>query len=407
VIPPGLADKFFAAYDSLKQHRLRSLLTILGIVIGITTVIALQSMVNGLNKTVEEQFKSIGADMISVNLTEWGIQIGPRQRKPRKRLTMEDSDAIARQCPSVRAVAPTIYERQQVKYRATIRGPLTICGTSESFAKIENYPVSYGRFLTEGDVARSRAVAVLGNNVTGELFGLEQPVGKTIRIANRSYDVIGVFEEKGAIFGESQDDIIVIPATTFEKQFGKLRTVNISVLPYSKAYVPAAKEEIRLILRRRRGVAPGEEDDFALNTADQLIAQFKQLTGVIFAAMVGIGGLSLLVGGIGIMNIMLVSVTERTREIGIRKALGAKRKTIRFQFMTEAVILCLAGGLLGVLLGLGIATLVDKVSPVPASTTVGTVLVGLIFSSIVGMVFGYFPAARAARLNPIDALHHE
>jgi putative ABC transport system permease protein len=407
VIPPGLADKFLAAYDSLKQHRMRSLLTILGIVIGITTVIALQSMVNGLNKTVERQFKSIGAEMISVNLYEWGIQIGPRQRKPRKRLTMEDSDALARQCPSVRAVAPTIYERQQVKYKATIRGPLTICGTSEPFAEIENYPISYGRFLTEADVARSRAVAVLGSEVTEELFGLEQPVGKKLRIANRSYDVIGVFEEKGAIFGESQDNIIVIPATTFEKQFGKLRTVNISVLPYSKAYVAAAKEEIRQILRRRRGVPPGEPDDFALNTADQLISQFKQLTGVIFAAMVGVGGLSLMVGGIGIMNIMLVSVTERTREIGIRKALGAKRRTIRFQFMIEAVILCLAGGILGVLFGLGIATLVDSVSPVPASTTAGTVLVGLIFSSVVGMIFGSFPAARAARLNPIDALRYE
>ncbi len=407
MIPPGLLDKLFSAYDSLRQHRMRSLLTILGIVIGITTVIALQSLVNGLNKTVEEQFKSIGSEMISVNLYEWGVQFGPRKRKPRKRLTMEDSDAIARQCPSVTAVAPTIYSRQQIKYRSVVRGPLTVCGTTEPYAGIENFPVAFGRFLSHADITKSRAVAVLGYPVNQELFGLEQSVGKKIRIGGRSYAVIGVFEEKGAIFGDSQDEIVIIPATTFEKQFGRSRSVNISVLPKEKAYVSVTKEEIRLVLRRRRGVPPGDEDDFALNTADQLITQFKQLTGVIFAAMVGIGGLSLLVGGIGIMNIMLVTVTERTREIGIRKALGAKRRTIRIQFLTEAVILCLVGGILGVAFGLGIAILVDKLSPVPASATLGTVLVGLIFSSIVGVVFGAFPAARAARLNPIDALRYE
>ncbi len=320
---------------------------------------------------------------------------------------MEDTDAIARLCPSVATVAPTLYTRQQVRYRSVSRPAIQIVGTTNPFVVIENYPPGAGRFLTDTDVSRSRHVAVLGHDIAQQLFGHEQPLYKKIRIGNRAYDVVGILAKKGAIFGENQDELIAIPATTFEKKFGKYRSVNISVLPIDKAHVDVAKEEIRLVLRKRRRVAPGEPDDFALNSAQQLMVQFKQFTGIVFAAMVGIGGLSLLVGGIGIMNIMLVSVTERTREIGIRKALGATRREIRDQFLTEAVLLCLAGGVLGVALGLGLAFLTARISPVPAAASLGTVLLGLGFSSAVGLIFGAFPAIRAAKLNPIDALRYE
>ncbi|MBN1424426.1 ABC transporter permease [Candidatus Fermentibacteria bacterium] len=402
----GWGDWLSTAYVALRMHRMRSLLTILGIVIGITTVIALQALVNGLNRTVESQFKSIGADMISVNLYDWGIQFGPRTRKPRKPLTMEDCEAVAR-CPSVKAAAPTIYDRQQLRYRKKAVGPLTVCGTGEPFPRIENYAVASGRFFTDADVIRARWVAVIGHDVQRDLFGVEDPRGKTIKIASRTYDVIGVLATRGAIFGESQDNLVAIPATTFQNHFGKQRSVNISAQPVSRDRAEVAKEEIRIALRRTRGVRPGEPDDFALNTADQLITQFKQLTGAIFAAMVGIGGLSLLVGGIGIMNIMLVSVTERTREIGIRKALGARRRDIRGQFLAEAVLLCLVGGVAGVTLGLGLAALIGSVSPLDAAVTPGTVVLGLAFSSVVGIGFGLLPAVRAARLNPVDALWYE
>jgi putative ABC transport system permease protein len=406
IIPAGWGERLATAYGALRMHRMRSLLTILGIVIGITTVIALQALVNGLNRTVETQFKSIGADMISVNLYDWGIHFGPHKRKARKPLTMEDTDAVGH-CPSVKAVAPTIYERQQLRYRTKTVGPLTICGTTEPYPRIENYAVAHGRFLTDSDVERARWVAVIGSDVQRDLFGLEDPVGKKMRIADRVYDVVGVLSPRGAVFGESQDNLVAIPATTFQNHFGKQRTVNISALPVSRSKVEVAKEEIRIALRRTRGVRPTEPDDFALNTADQVITQFKQLTGAIFAAMVGIGGLSLLVGGIGIMNIMLVSVTERTREIGIRKALGARRRDIRYQFLAEAVLLCLAGGVLGVSLGLGLAAFIGKISPLDAAVTPGTVILGLVFSSVVGISFGLLPAIRAARLNPVDALWYE
>jgi len=403
----SVPERLRSSYDSLRQHKTRSILTILGIIIGITTVIALQSMVNGLNKTVERQFKSLGADMISVNLHEWGIRFGPRMRKPRPRLTMDDSEAIGELCPSVATVAPTLYEHQRLRYGShTMRG-VEVVGTTEPFTRIENYELDYGRFLTEADISRRKDVTVLGFDAALGLFGAEQPLGKRIRIGSRAYEVVGVLEEKGAIFGESLDELVIIPATTFEKQFGRLRTVNISVLPIDRAHAVAAREEIRILLRRRRKVSPGDPDNFAINTAQQLVDQYKQLTGVIFAAMVGIGGLSLLVGGIGIMNIMLVSVTERTREIGIRKALGATRREIRFQFLTEAVILCGIGGIIGVLLGVGLAMLTARLSSVPAAATPGTILIGLTFSSSVGLVFGALPAIRAARLNPIDALRHE
>ena len=403
----SVPERFRSSYDSLRQHKTRSVLTIIGIIIGITTVIALQSLVNGLNKTVERQFKSLGADMISVNLYEWGIQFGPRLRKQRPRLTMEDTEAIATRCPSVDMVAPTLYEHQRLKYGSHTMNGVEVVGTTGPFTRIENYSLEYGRFLNDADVMRRKDVTVLGSDVVRELFGAEQSLNKRIRIGLRAYEVVGILKEKGAIFGESLDELVIIPATTFEKQFGRLRTVNISVLPVDRAHAEAAREEIRLLLRRRRNVSPKDPDNFAINTAQQLVDQYKQLTGVIFAAMVGIGGLSLLVGGIGIMNIMLVSVTERTREIGIRKALGATRREIRFQFLTEAVILCMAGGIIGVLLGLGLAALTANVSPVPAAATPGTVLVGLLFSSGVGIVFGALPAIRAARLNPIDALRYE
>jgi len=403
----SVPERFRSSYDSLRQHKTRSILTIIGIIIGITTVIALQSMVNGLNKTVERQFKSLGADMISVNLYEWGIRFGPRSRAPRPRLTMEDTEAIGTLCPSVATAAPTLYEHQRLRYGSHTMRSVEVVGTTGPFTRIENYQLDYGRFLTEADVLRRRDVTVLGHEAAQRLFGAEQPLGKRIRIGSRGYEIIGVLKEKGAIFGESLDELVIIPATTFEKQFGRLRTVNISVLPLDRAHAVAAREEIRLLLRRRRRVRPGDPDNFAINTAQQLVDQYKQLTGVIFAAMVGIGGLSLLVGGIGIMNIMLVSVTERTREIGIRKALGATRKEIRFQFLTEAVILCGAGGIVGVLLGVGLALLTARLSSVPAAATPGTVIIGLTFSSAVGLIFGALPAIRASRLNPIDALRHE
>ncbi len=395
-----------SALDALRMHRMRSLLTVLGIVIGITTVITLQALVNGLNRTVERQFKSIGSDMISVNLYEWGLRIGPRARKPRRPLTMEDAAAVA-QCRLVREVAPTIYEFQQVRYRGKTIGPLTICGTSEPFARIENYAVARGRFLIEADVARARWVAVLGDDVRRDLFGEEDPLGKRIMIGARVYHVIGVMAPRGAIFGQSQDNLVVIPASTFQNHFGHERTVNISALPLARSSMEAAKEEIRTVLRRQRRLRPGDPDDFALNTADQLIVQFRQLTGTIFAAMVGLGGLSLLVGGIGIMNIMLVSVTERTREIGIRKALGARRRDIRNQFLTEAVLLCLLGGVLGIVIGVTLASLIGAVSPLEPAVTPGTVVLGVAFSCAVGVTFGLLPASRAARLNPVDALWYE
>ena len=396
------------AVGTLRAHKMRALLTCLGIIIGVTAVIGLLAIVSGIRDSVARQFSSIGAEMISINRWEWASSNDEDDVEKRKPLTMREFETV-RALPSVSIAAPTVYTSRDIVFRNVRVGGVTVCGTNDVYPAIENWSVAEGRFLNEDDVHATRPVVALGADVAQNLFPGGGGIDQEIRIGGQAYRVIGILEKKGSIFGQSQDNIVNVPYTSFAKHWGlsTRRDVNISALAASGHSMQDTIDEIRGALRRVRRVPLDAPDDFAINTSDALIQTFNRITAGFFAVMIMIGGMALLVGGIGIMNIMLVSVTERTREIGIRKAIGARRRDIVVQFLIEAVILCLLGGAVGILLGCGIALAVAQASPLPARVTPFSIVLGVGVSTLVGLGFGLWPAVRAARLDPVDALRYE
>ncbi len=396
------------AQSTLRAHKMRAMLTALGIIIGVTAVIALLSIVAGIRDSVSRQFSSLGAQMISINRFQWGVHDDEDDNSKRKPLTLVEYETV-RNVPSVDAASPTVYTSRDISFRSVHLGAVVICGTDDVYPAIENWKVAEGRFLTEEDVRAHRDVVALGADVVHNLFPGGGGVGNEVRMGGQKYLVIGSLEKKGSVFGDSQDNIVNIPYTTFGDHFGisRQRDVNISALAKPDRSMESTIDDIRAALRRVRKVPSDAPDDFAINTSQKLIEDFNKTTAGFFFAMVVVGGMALLVGGIGIMNMMLVSVTERTREIGVRKAIGAKRRDIVRQFLIEAVILCLVGGLIGVALGCGIALAVGHLSPVPARISPSSIVLGFGVSTLVGIVFGMWPAMRAAGLDPVEALRYE
>jgi len=403
-----LAESIKVAQGTILAHKMRAALTALGVIIGVASVIGLLAIVAGIRDSVSRQFSSLGAEMISVNRWAWGANDDGEDYEKRKTLTLVEFDAV-RALPTVDVAAPTVYTAREIRFRNTRVGNVTICGTNEVYPAIENWVVTDGHFLTEDDVRSSRAVAVLGADVAQNLFPGGGGVQQEIRIGEQAYRVVGVLDRKGSVFGNSQDNIVNVPYTTFGKHWGLSgqRDVNISALARKPHTMADAIDEIRSTLRRVRRVPEAANDDFAINTSDQLIRQFNSITAGFFAVMIMVGGMSLLVGGIGIMNIMLVSVTERTREIGIRKAIGAKNRDIVRQFLIEAIILTAFGGLIGVVLGCLIGIGVGQVSPLPTRISPWSIVLGFGVSTVVGVVFGLWPAVRASQLDPVVALRYE
>jgi putative ABC transport system permease protein len=302
-----------------------------------------------------------------------------------------------------------VYTRQELRFHNNRMGYVLVCGTDDVYPAIENWTVKEGRFFSTDDVRAVRQVIVLGADVASNFFPGGGGLDQEVRLGGHHYRVIGILEKKGSVFGESQDEIVNVPYTTFAKHWGisSRRDVNISALAARGRTMQDAIGDIRGALRRVRKVPESSPDDFAINTSDQLIKQFNGITQGFFMVMILVGGMSLLVGGIGIMNIMLVSVTERTREIGIRKAIGARSRDIVRQFLIEAIILCLLGGLVGIALGLGLAGLVSHLTPLPAHVTPFSIILGFGVSTLVGLVFGLWPAVRAAKLDPVESLRYE
>ncbi|MFQ6618232.1 MAG: ABC transporter permease, partial [Fidelibacterota bacterium] len=284
---------------------------------------------------------------------------------------------------------------------------ILLAGGTPEFQPNNGYFVGEGRFITDADVIRKRSVVVLGMDIVNELFPFQSPIGKEIKVGANKFEVIGIFEEQGNRFGQSQDNVAVIPITTFQKIYGKERSINITIQAKSPELYQTAVDQVIEILRIERKVPPGEANDFEIFSSNTLIQTFDNLTKYIRIAAVGIASISLLVAGIGIMNIMLVSVTERTREIGVRKAVGARQRDVLGQFLVEAVILSEVGGVIGVILGLGITKGISLASPLPTAIPFWSILLALGFCSIVGLFFGIYPAFKAARLDPIVALRYE
>jgi putative ABC transport system permease protein len=402
------------AVESLRSHKLRSFLTILGIVIGVMTVIGMVSVIQGLNKSFLAELQSAGSDIIMIRKNE-GVQMGrmTEEERTRKDLTFEDAKAIEQGAPLVRAVAVSIYvspfEQPEVKYRSAKSDAAMVIGMNEKWPVVMAlYLPRLGRFFTEGEVARSARVCLLGSELADILFPTTNPVGKEIRVGPEAFTVVGVLAKRGQMFGQSRDNFVGLPITTLMKYFRYEKDgLEIIATPREPGTLGETIEQISSVLRQRRKVPYGKPNDFAVMTQDTIVDLYNQITGAAFLVMIVISSIGLLVGGIGVMNIMLVSVKERTREIGIRKAIGARSSDILRQFLIEAIFLTGAGGLIGVLAGFSIALLVKAATPLPATVSPWSVVLGLAVSATIGLFFGIFPAQKAAHMEPIVSLRYE
>lgn len=396
---------------SLKTNKMRSILTSLGIIIGVSAVIIMLSIGAGASKRISEQISSMGSNLIMIfssSSTSGGIRMGAGTQPS---LTLKDAQAIKEHCPAVAEVASYVREAKQVTF-SNQNWSTEIGGTTGGYLTVRDWELLSGRNFTEDDVKNASKVAILGNTVIINLFGDLEPVGKVIRIGGVPFKVIGTLKKKGeAAMGQDQDDLVLIPVSTGQKKLfgmsfpGLVRNINVKAV--SVDALPLAETQINTLLRMRHRIGRNDEDDFTVRNMTQMLESAKQATNVMAMLLGSIASVSLLVGGIGIMNIMLVSVTERTKEIGIRMAIGAKSSDIRKQFLIEALILSFAGGLIGVIIGIAGTKLVELIADIPGVITPLSVFLSLGFSAFIGVVFGYYPAYKASLLNPIDALRYE
>jgi len=403
---------------AIVSNKLRSTLTLVGIVAGVASIIAVMTAISVVQGTLEREMSVLGAQTFQVQ--KWpagGFHSDAERRKAMLRppLTLENAAAIREHVQTVDIVGSEIWDFGFVaQYKGESTNPnVTICGGTPEYAPNNTHYVGLGRNISQIDVTTARKVAVIGNALGKKFFPFTDPIGKEVRVDGRKYEVVGVFDEKKSAFGGSFDNYVLIPVTTFVNTYGLVgrdgfaRSVNITVHAKTPELIDDAIEETRQVLRHDRGLRPGQEDNFEFFNSASLITQFNKMSmGVKLAAFV-IGIIALVVAGIGIMNIMLVAVTERTREIGIRKALGAKPVSILTQFLLEAVILCNIGGMIGVLVGFGLGNLVALFTHFEVSVPMEWAVIGLLFCSAVGIVFGLLPAIRASQLHPIDALRYE
>jgi putative ABC transport system permease protein len=394
--------------DALTRNRMRSALTVLGIVIGVAAVIATLAIGQGARAAVQAQIRSMGANTLTIfsgTMTSGGARGGMGSITT---LTAEDADAIGKEVGAVEAVAAGVRTVGQVVY-GNQNWSTQIQGTTADFTQVRQWPVESGVFITDSDVRGAAKVAVLGKNVAQALFQDQDPVGSQIRIKDLPFRVVGVLSYKGGSgWGGDQDDIVLVPLTTAQRKLTGISHVNwIVASARSESQVDDAVEQISSLLRQRHRIRTGTEDDFMIRTQLEAATSAEETSRVMTLLLASIAAVSLLVGGIGIMNIMLVSVTERTREIGIRRALGARKSDILVQFLLEAAFLSVAGGALGVALGLGTAALISSMARWPTLVAPSAVMLAFGFAAFVGIFFGFYPARRASGLDPIESLRYE
>ncbi len=393
---------------ALRANKMRSALTTLGIVIGIVSVTLMGTAIEGLNEAFNSSIAKLGADVLYVQKFPWGGGVDWWILRNRPDLTYQNAKAVAREATMAQNVTVVAGNMATVKYGQKYVEGVVIVGTDEQFLETVGSSLSLGRFISREESDGGRPVCVLGSEIAESLFPNESPLGKTVKLGNYTFRTIGVVEKQGSLLGvESLDNRVYIPVLRFFGEFASRRHTNLSIWVKApgKTMVDDTKEELRGILRKARHLAPKDQDNFAINQQEILIQTFNTIGGVIAAVGLFITGLSLFVGGIGIMNIMFVSVTERTKEIGLRKAVGAPRRTILMQFLIEAAALCLMGGLIGLMIAYPLSLIVDTV--LPTSMPMSVVFIAILISLMVGVISGFLPAFRASRMDPVDALRYE
>jgi putative ABC transport system permease protein len=396
------------ALSVLWANRLRSFLTILGNVVAVSSVVAVVAIINGFNSYVADRILLTGSHVFTV--TKFGFTTDEEtfhKMLRRRNLTLDDADALGRQMQNAMAVVPVVSREENLRAGGEEASGARVVGLGEGYPDLRTMEIQAGRHMAREEIQERAQIAVIGDQVREKLFEGIDPIGRDLRVGRHRFRIIGVLQKRGSVLGQSQDNVVLVPVTTYVKLFGSRDPIEINIRASSAETMLAAQEEASLLLKLRRGLNPWQEPDFDIVTSEMLYELYQNVTKGIYGLTIGIVAISLLVGGIVIMNIMFVSVTERTREIGIRRALGAKRRDIVLQFLSESVALAALGGLIGVLVGVGGALILRGATPLPASISLWSVVVGLLLASSVGLFFGINPAVRASRLEPVEALRHE
>ena len=405
----ALRETLWLALDALRAHKLRSFLTLLGVILAVTTLVAVMSVVDGLNRYVSDRVANLGSDAFVVdrfgiitNFAEWNKA---RKRRP---ISLDDFEYLRDRMQLARRVGAAENTTADVRFGIVLDEDANVLGVTPNYAEIRNFEVAAGRFLTDADELHRAPVCFIGADLVEKFFPGLDPIGKELRAGSEQYEIVGVAKARGSVFGQTQDNFIMMPLGTYRKSWHAPNdSLDIFIQARGTEWMNQALDEARVMLRARRHTEYSAPDSFGLIASASITGLWERLTGNIFAIAVSLTSVFLVVGGIVIMNIMLASVTERTREIGLRKSLGARRRHIIMQFLVESAVLAAVGGLTGILLALGIAELVRVTTPIPISTPMRAVITALALSTVVGLFFGIYPAMRAARLDPIEALRAE
>ena len=405
----ALSDNLSQSLQALRQHKLRAVLTIVGLTMGVATLITVMTLVQGANVYVEQKIARLGTDVFQVArtpfiVTDFNLIIKALRYK---NLFMPDVHAIAEGCPDCVAVGASVTGIARAQYRDKELTDITLIGQTPNMADIDTRTVLQGRYFTDSENQRVSYVCLIGDDLVQQILLGVDPVGQVIRVDNNEFTVIGTFDRIGSVLGQNQDNFVVIPMNTFLRLRGTRSSITINVKTASGIAFDNAQDEAKQVLRARRHVNPGADDDFFIGTKDSYISLWKSISSAFFAVFIMVSSISAVVGGIVIMNVMLVSVTERTKEIGIRRAVGATQRDILRQFLSESVIQCLVGGAIGIAFGFLCAVALRSFTSFPASVQTWVALLGLVLSSIIGLFFGIYPATRAAKLDPVVALRTE
>jgi putative ABC transport system permease protein len=404
-----IKDSIVIALQAIWSNKLRSFMTVLGNIVAVTSIVTVVTLIQGMNAMVSDAIVSdVGADSFTVQRRP-PIRSQDDEERMRNNplLTLQEARAIRSFSPAVKAVMAQASRGATVGYRDQELDSISIQGVTSEYADFGSFNAERGRMMSTIEVDRSQPVAVIGFDLADRLFGELNPLEKNIKIAGIPFRVVGVSEKKGSFFGNSQDNFAVIPLGAYQKLFGARQSLTLTVKPTSTEALPEAMDDAIVALRVSRHLKPNQPDNFGMFTSDTILNLYHQVTNGVFAVLVGIVALSLVVGGIVIMNIMLMVVSERTREIGLRKALGAKRKDIMAQVLTESITLSTFGGMIGILLGFLAATAISALTPLPARLEPWSIVLGIGITAGVGLFFGAYPASRAAALDPIEALRRE
>jgi len=414
--PFEIREGILMALAALRANKMRSFLTILGVLIGVTAVIGMVSIIQGLNNSMAQQIESLGSNVIYVTKEKIGIRMGrtPEEERNRKPITLEDALAVREYCPSISEVSPQNWGpgSKIIKFGKEEVTSFQLIGVMPEYEVVNNNFVVEGRFFTDSDINFRADVIVLGPDVKEKLFPFQDAFGKEVLLGGanfspKKFTVIGVMEKRPNLLGESMNNFVLLPYDTYHILYPEEKELLLVARPRSPELMSKSLDEITELMRRRRAVPADKANDFELSTQEDLLNIYNQITSAIYLVMVVISSIGLLVGGVGVMNIMLVSVTERTREIGIRKAIGAKKRNIIWQFLIEAMTLSGTGGVLGIVIGLLLSQLIALATPLPASISLPWVIIGFSVAVGVGLVFGIYPAYRAAKVDPIISLRYE